>query len=113
MLTFQDNYWVANTNQEEWLIFKFNVQVEIAGLEARVIDNGGFKKFSFEFYNANNKSWTEVYSGIGPKENHWVEYKFRPIKANRFRLFVFDTYGTGSRKVSIRGVKLGFVKGMK
>ena len=86
--------------------------MEVAGLQARVLDDtGGFKKFSFEFYNYDNKSWTEIFGGIGPEVAHWVEYEFPALKANRFRLFVFDTYGPGSRKVLIKGVKLGFVKG--
>ena len=107
--------WAATSNKNEWIIIKFPEEVEVAGIKARIVpDSGGFKKFSFQYYTPQKENyslWTDVYTGVGPDEDYWVEYTFPLTKSDRFRMYIYDAYG-GTDRIAIMELKLGFIEGM-
>ena len=112
---FDGGRWVANSSENEWIIIKFPYQVEIAAIKTRIMaDSGGFKNFALQYYTpekGESSLWSDIYTGVGPDEDYWVEYKFPLLKASRLRVYVYDSYGPSTSKISIMGLKLGFTEG--
>ena len=103
------NYWQAQENENEWLMFQFPRKVKINVFKTRTPQGAQpFRNYNFQLHNGTN--WTIIYEGERNAECcFWEHIDLPPAEGDTFRLLLKNTWGYG--KISIQELKLSFEKG--